>query len=131
MFNWAIRRPIATSRVSSGSGGRDGETFVDDYWQNGIAEKYENMINNPDLNPGQRAILESEEDLIKNYLAEVGADYDPDDFLDFLQTELTDGKYEALSITFEEYSEAIEDDWDHSVGGDGFAEKKFLGRVYS
>jgi hypothetical protein len=130
-FNFGIRRPIAKSRVSSGSGGREGETFVDDYWQGGVTEKYQNMINKPDLNAGQRAILEESQDFILDYLSDVGEDYDAEDLINAIGDELGEEKFRALSQTFEEYSEAIEDDWDHSSGGDGYGAKKFLGRVYS
>jgi hypothetical protein len=130
-FNFGIRRPIAKSRVSSGSGGREGETFVDDYWQDGVTEKYQNMINNPDLNAGQKAILEEGQDEILGYLFDVGEDYDAEDLINAIGDKLGEEKFRALSQTFEEYSEAIEDDWDHSVGGDGSGAKKFLGRVYS
>jgi hypothetical protein len=130
-FNFGIRRPIATSRVSSGSGGREGETWVDDYWQSGVTEEYQNLKNILDLNPGQQAILESEEESILSYLFDISEDYSPDEFLSFLQGYLTDGKYEALSITWEEYSVTLEDIWDHSSGGDGYSVKKFLGTVFS
>jgi hypothetical protein len=131
MFNWAIRRPIAKSRVSSGSGGREGDTFVDDYWQDGVTEKYQNMIDKPDLNAGQRAILEEGQDEILGYLFDVGEDYDAEDLINAIGDKLGEEKFRALSETFEEYSEDIEDDWDHSSGGDGSGAKKFLGRVYS
>jgi hypothetical protein len=131
MFNWAIRRPIAKSRVSSGSGGRNSETFVEEYWEEGVTEEYEKLKSNLDLNPGQVGILESEQDFILDYLFEISEGYTPDDFLSFLQTELEDdNRYEALSITWEEYSIALEDVWDHSSGGDGFGDKKFLGQVF-
>jgi hypothetical protein len=130
-FSFGIRRPIAKSRVSSGSGGREGDTFVDDYWQDGVTEKYQNMINKPDLNAGQRAILEESQDFILDYLSDVGEDYDAEDLINAIGDELGEEKFRALSQTFEEYSEAIEDDWDHSSGGDGYGTKKFLGRTYS
>jgi hypothetical protein len=130
-FDFGITKPIAKSRVSSGSGGREGETFVDDYWEDGITEKYQNMINNPDLNAGQKAILEEGQDEILGYLLDVGEDYDAEDLINAIGDKLGEEKFRALSQTFEEYSEAIEDDWDHSSGGDGSGAKKFLGRVYS
>jgi hypothetical protein len=130
-FNFGIRRPIAKSRVSSGSGGREGDTFVDDYWQDGVTEKYQNMIDKPDLNAGQRAILEEGQDEILGYLFDVSEDYDAEDLINAIGDKLGEEKFRALSETFEEYSEDIEDDWDHSSGGDGSGAKKFLGRVYS
>ena len=130
-FSFGIRRPIAKSRVSSGSGGRDGETFVDDYFEDGVTEKYQNMINKPDLNAGQRAILEESQDFILNYLSDIGEDYDAEDLINAIGDELGEEKFRALSETFQEYSEAIEDDWDHASGGDGFGTKKFLGRTYN
>lgn len=130
MFNFGIRRPLAISRVSSGSGGREGDTFVEDFWQSGVNEEYQNLKNIIDLNPGQRAILDSEEESIINYLFDIAEDYNPDEFLAFLQGSLTDGKYEALSITWENYAVTLEDIWDHSSGGDGYSVKKFLGRIY-
>jgi hypothetical protein len=130
-FDFGIRKPIAKSRVSSGSGGREGETFVDDYWQDGVTEKYQNMINNPDLNAGQKAILEEGQDEILGYLFDVGEDYDAEDLINAIGDKLGEEKFRALSETFQQYSEDIEDDWDHSSGGDGSGAKKFLGRVYS
>ena len=130
-FNFGIRRPIATSRVSSGSGGREGETWVEDYWQGGVLGSYQDLKNIPDLNPGQRGILDSEEDSIITYLFDIAEDYNPDEFLDFLQTSFEDdGRYEALSITWEEYSITLEDIWDNASGGDSQGVKKFLGRTY-
>ncbi len=126
MFNWAIRRPIAKSRVS-GKGGSEDETWVEDYWQGGVTDEYSKLKDNLDLNPGQRAILESEQDLVIDYLFEIDKDYDPGEFLQFLSTSLTDNKYEALSITWEEYSITCEDIWDNAYGGDGYDTKKFLG----
>lgn len=128
-FNFGIRRPIALSRVTGGGG--TGETFIEEYWQSGSSEEYQNIKNILDLNPGQQAILESEEDSILEYLFNIAEDYNPDEFIDFLQGSLTDGKYEALSITLEDYAVTLEDIWDHSSGGDGYAVKKFLGRIYS
>ena len=129
-FNFGVRRPIAKSRVSSGSGGRDEETFVDDYWQDGVTEKYQNMIDKPDLNAGQRAILEEGQDEILGYLFDVGEDYDAEDLINAIGDKLGEEKFRALSETFQEYSEAIEDDWDHATGGDSVGTKKFLGTTY-
>ena len=133
-FDFGIRRPIATSRVSSGGGGRGGgddETFVDDYWQSGVTAAYQDLQFNSDLNPGQKAILESEENSILEYLYEQGEDYNPDAFLDFLETSLTDdGRYQALSETFSTYAKDMQDVWDHASGGDGLGRKKFLGVIY-
>ena len=130
-FDFGIRRPIAKSRVSSGSGGREDETFVDDYWQSGVTDAYQDLQFNSDLNSGQKAILESEENFILEYLYEAGQDYDPDEFLAFLETSLEDdGRYQALSETFSSYAKDMEDVWDHASGGDGSGRKKFLGVIY-
>jgi hypothetical protein len=134
-FNFGIRKPLAKSRVSSGSGGRgggDSETWVEDYWQSGVTSSYEDLKNIPDLNPGQRGIIDSEEESIINYLFEIDEDYNPDEFLNFLQTSFEDdGRYEALSITWEEYSVTLEDIWDNASGGDSQGVKKFLGVTYA
>ena len=132
MFNWAIRKPIAKSRVSSGSGGREGETFVDDYFEEAIDESYQKMLDNPNLNAGQQAILEQSKDSIYSFLSEIGEDYDPDDFLAFLEIELGPEKYNALSETFQVFAEEdLSDAWDHATGGDGYGLKKFMGRIYN
>lgn len=132
MFNWAIRRPIAKSRVSSGSGGRDGETFVDDYFEDTVNEYYQKIQDNTNLNAGQQAILEDSKDSIFSYLAEIGEDYDPDDFLAWLEVEIGPEKFNALSGTFETFAEEdISDAWDHASGGDGYGVKKFMGRIYN
>lgn len=132
MFNWAIRKPIAKSRVSSGSGGREGDTFVDDYFEEAIDESYQKMLDNPNLNAGQQAILEQSKDSIYSFLSEIGEDYDPDDFLAFLEIELGPEKYNALSETFQVFAEEdLSDAWDHATGGDGYGVKKFMGRIYN
>lgn len=131
-FNFGIRRPIAKSRVSSGSGGREGETFVDDYFEEAIDESYQKMLDNPNLNAGQQAILEQSKDSIYSFLSEIGEDYDPDDFLAFLEIELGPEKYNALSETFQVFAEEdLSDAWDHATGGDGYGVKKFMGRIYN
>jgi hypothetical protein len=131
-FNFGIRRPIAKSRVSSGSGGREGETFVDDYFEDAINESYQKMVDNPNLNAGQQAILEESRDSIYSFLSEVGEDYDPDAFLDWLEIEIGPQKYNALSETFGAFAEEdLSDAWDHATGGDGYGAKKFMGRIYN
>lgn len=106
-----------------------GETWVQDYWEAGAADLYTDMQNNPFLNPGQQAILESEQENVLGYLSQAGEGYDPDEFIGFLSTELVD-KYDALSETWENYAGALEDLWDHSSGGDGIGIKKFMGRTF-
>ena len=133
MFNWSPAMPIARSRVSVGSkgkGGMDEDTFVDDYWQDEVLSAYEDIKSNPSLNAGQQAILEQNEEEITSYLFEVGSDYNPDDFDEYLQSILDGGKYDALSETFENYAKELEDSWDHATGGDGSGAKKFLGVIY-
>lgn len=125
-------RPIAKSRVSVGSGGRSKtkQTFVDEYWQGGTSDVYQKMLDNPNLNAGQRAILEESEEFILDYLAEIGEDYDAEDLINAIGDELGEAKFNALSETFEQFAEDLNDDWDHSMGGDGIGRKKFMGREY-
>lgn len=132
MFNWGIRNPIATSRISVGSKGRSGdsETFVHDYWQAGVESLYSAIQSNFSLNAGQQAILEQNQEEILSYLFETAEDYNPDEFIGYLQSILDGGKYEALSETWEEYSIGLEEIWDHSYGGDGYGTKKFLGMEF-
>lgn len=130
-FNFGIRKPIAKSRVSSGSGGKNGDTFVDGYFEDTVNEYYQKLQDNTSLNPGQQAILEDSKDQIFSYLAEVGEDYDPDNFLAWLEIEIGPEKFNALSETFETFAEEdISDAWDHATGGDGSGAKKFMGIVY-
>lgn len=131
MFRFGFRTLIPRSRISVGSSGRsDDQTFVDDYWQGGVTDLYSDIKSSPSLNPGQQAILEQNEEIILSYLFEVAEDYDPDEFINYLQSVLDGGKYEALSETWEEYARELEDIWDHSSGGDGYGLKKFLGREF-
>jgi hypothetical protein len=132
MFRFGFRRPIAKSRVSVGSKGKGDlkETFVDDYWQNGVSSLYQDIQKAPSLNPGQQAILEQNQEEIFSFLFDVGEDYDPDEFIGYLQNILDGGKYEALSETWDDYATELENVWDHATGGDGYQEKKFLGVVY-
>lgn len=106
-----------------------GDTWVQDYWETGAADLYGDMQNNPFLNSGQQTILSTEQDNVLGYLSQTGEGYDPDEFIGFLQNELED-KYDALSETWNEYSGALEDLWDHSSGGDGIGSKKFMGRTF-
>jgi hypothetical protein len=130
VLQFGISRPYAKSRVSGK--GDEGETFVEEYWEGGVTEEYEKLKYNKDLNPGQLGILDSEEEGILDYLYEVEEDYNIVEFLEFLQTSLKDdGRYEALSETFNNYAIAVEDVWDHASGGDGQKEKKFLGMHFS
>lgn len=135
MFNWGIRHPIATRRVRiSGKYGSSSdfgeETFVNGYWEEGSSDLYSNLQALPGLNPGQQAILEQNQETILSFLFEQGEGYDPDDFLSFLNVELGEAKFNALSETFELYSEGLEEIWDHSYGGDSYGRKKFLGMEF-
>ena len=132
MFRFGFRTLIPKSRISVGSAGRssDDETFVDDYWQGGVTDLYSDIQSAPSLNAGQQAILEQNQEEIFSFLFEVGQDYDPDQFIDYLQSILDGGKYEALSETWDEYAKELEDVWDHASGGDGYGRKKFLGVIY-
>jgi len=129
VLNFGISSPYAKSRVS-GKGDKN-ETFVEWWWENGVTEEYEKLKYNKDLNAGQLGILDSEEEGIIDYLYEVEEDYNIVEFLEFLQTSLKDdGRYEALSETFNNYAIAVEDVWDNASGGDGQKQKKFLGVMY-
>lgn len=134
----ASRRKIGGRLLTVGSGvskrgpRRSTETrFIDSYWETAIDESYSKMQDNPSLNPGQETILSDYKEEIINYLMENGADYDPNDFLSFLEEILGENKYAALSETFEIFAEDdLSDAWDHATGGDGIGGKKFMGVEY-
>ncbi len=109
--------------------GDSGDTWMQDYWESEVETAYGSLQNNPFLNPGQQAILESEEDNVLGYLYGVGEGYEAEEFTNFLSSELED-KYTALSDTWNEYAGTCEDIWDHSSGGDGIGTKKFMGRSF-
>lgn len=128
MFRFVGSNSLSKARTTGG-GGSD-EVFVEEYWEGEVEAGYEDLKSNPNLNPGQQAILEQNEEAILDYLYEVGEGFDPDDFINELTNILGDDKFNALSETFEQFAEDLEEDWDHSVGGDGYGSKKFLGVEY-
>lgn len=108
----------------------DEDDFQDWYWQEGVLDLYFGFLFDSSYNAGQKAILEQNQIEIQNYLFEIGENYNDDEFLSYLQELLDNGKYEALSETWESFAKELLDLWDHSSGGDGFAKKKFLGVIY-
>lgn len=128
MFRFVGSNSLSKARTT-GSGDSE-PTFVQEYWEGEVEAGYEDLKSNLNLNPGQQAILEQNEEAILDYLYEVGEGFDPNDFINELTNILGDDKFNALSETFEQFAVDLEEDWDHSVGGDGYGSKKFLGMEF-
>lgn len=105
--------------------------FVQSYWESGIDSMYTQFLSDSSYNTGQITILNDYQSDIFRYLSDNAPEYNPQDFIDFLQDNLGSEKFSALSETWEKFAEELLDLWDHSAGGDGFSKKKFLGVTYN
>jgi len=103
--------------------------FDEQYWHNNYLDVIE-FGNRNNLNPGQQAIFEGDySPAAQTYCIEFGQEYDPDAFMSYVQFEIGDAKYNAISEIIEESSQRLYELWDHSYGGDGVSEKRFRGFI--
>lgn len=79
-------------------------------------------------NAGQESILTGEfYNLSYSYLLENGEDYDPEDYVSYLQSNLSGTKYDAISIIIDECANELIEYWDDSAAGDGVGINMYLG----
>lgn len=103
-----------------------GEGYFDqEWWEGEFPPILEEQIYKAG-NPGQEAILSGDFlEAATDYCIERGEEYTPEDFIAYLQEQLDEDKFNAISIIIEECAEQLLEAWDNSFAGDGTGAKLF------
>ncbi len=105
-------------RSFSRRGGGEGY-FDQEFWEESYPPILEEQIYKAG-NPGQEAILSGDFlEAADEYCLEQGETYTIEGFMGYLQDQLDEDKYNAISIIIEECAEQLVDAWDNSFAGDG------------
>jgi hypothetical protein len=102
------------------------KTFNESMWEDYYTEVLDSIKDIEDYNAGQLSIIEN--DLIPEAttFCRLNSDnYDSDEFVEYMQMHLTDGKYEAVSYTVDACAELLTEAWDRAFGYDGVGEKMY------
>ena len=120
------------SRLSDG-GGNNGY-FSREEWESSYPDVLENAKAKAG-NAGQTTILNDYwYPAAEEYCDKEGENFDKESFLDYINNEIGDDKFNAVNIISEEAADELETIWDNSYGGDGIGPKLYrnnLGKAYS
>jgi hypothetical protein len=117
----------ATRRVSArlSGGGDNNGYFSREQWE----YHYPDVLDNAKAkagNAGQETILNDYwYPAAEEYCDQFGESFDRQDFLNYINNEIGDDKYNAVNIISEEAADELELFWDNSYGGDGIGPKLF------
>jgi hypothetical protein len=79
------------------------------YWNDFIEEFFSSLEEIPDLNPGQKSIIQSFTDGALSWVKRSYQDYNPDSFISYAKEDLGDEKYNAVSQTIESAAVTLEE----------------------
>lgn len=103
--------------------------FYEEYWEANYPTVIEQGRKN-DFNAGQQAIFDEYKPIAEEFCSLNGEEFNPDEYNSYVQFEIGDAKYNAISETIEQTAKELYDLWDHSSGHEGLGRKKFAGVIY-
>lgn len=112
--------------------GQNASVFHEDIWEELYIEIIEAQQDKAG-NSGQETLLSDEYfgGSAKNFCKQYGEDYNPEQFVSYVQNDLGDDYYNAISIIIDECAEELIEAWDRATSNDGIGEKLFGGAIGS